>query len=100
MIDTEHGQHEQDPFGPAEAKAPWRKIIALAVALVLLALTLYAIYAYNSSRHLTPPDISLTGLNEIAPPEYLYSISGPEGVDRLRDPMGVDVTPDDLVYVT
>ncbi|MEE4276294.1 MAG: hypothetical protein V2J16_10565 [Thermoleophilia bacterium] len=100
MSDAEYGQHEQDPFGPPEAKAPRRTIVALAVALVLLALTLYAIYAYNSSRHLTPPDISLTGLNEISPPEYLYSISGPEGVDALRDPMGVDVSADDLVYVT
>ena len=100
MIEAEHGQHEQDPFGPAEAKSPWRKIVALAVALVLLALTLYAIYAYNSSRHLTPPDIALTGLNEVSPPEYLYSISGPEGADALQAPIGVDVSSDDLVYVT
>jgi len=100
MVDTEHGQHEQDPFGPAETKAPWPRIVALAVALVLLALTLYAIYAYNSSRHLTPPNISLTGVNEVAPPEYLYSIAGPEGADALQAPMGVDVSADDLVYVT
>jgi len=94
------GATTQEPFGPAERRTPWRKIVALAAALAVLALTLYAIYAYDSSRTLTPPDLTLTGETTVVPPEYLYSISGPEGAEALQEPMGVAVSDDDLVYVT
>ena len=90
----------QKPFGAAEGKTPWRKSAVLAAALALLAATLYAIYAYNASRSPAAPDITLAGQASVSPPEYLYSISGPEGDDALTEPMGVDVSADDLVYVT
>ncbi|HSL94818.1 MAG TPA: hypothetical protein VLA35_02710 [Thermoleophilia bacterium] len=101
-MDEAHRQDQapQDPFGAAEGKTPWRKIAALAAALALLAATIYAISSYNASRRLTAPDITLTGQTSVPPPEYLYSISGPEGEDALTEPMGVDVSVDDLVYVT
>ncbi len=36
----------------------------------------------------------------VSPPVYLYSITGPEGADALSEPLGVDVSSDDLVYIT
>ncbi len=90
----------EEPFGPPDKRTPWRKLAALAAVLALLGLVLYAIYAYNASRTLTPPGIDLTGQAAVAPPEYLYSISGPAGMEALQEPMGVAVSDDDLVYVT
>ena len=83
MTDAERAP---DPFGPAEGKAPRGKIVALAVALVVLALTVYAIYAYDSSRHLTAPDITLTGRSDVPPPEGIEPATGRRPPLKLPGP--------------
>jgi sugar lactone lactonase YvrE len=93
-------QHEQGPFGRAERRTSRRKIVALLAALLLLALTLCVIYYYNNSRGTSAPGPILGAGGVVSPPEYLYSISGPGGRDALTQPLGVDVSADDLVYVT
>ena len=93
-------QHEQGPFGKADGKTPRGKVVALLVALLLLALTLFAIYYYTTSRGTSVPGPTVGIEGAVAPPEYLYSISGPAGRDALVQPLGVAVSADDLVYVT
>jgi DNA-binding beta-propeller fold protein YncE len=85
------------PFGKAEGRTSWRKVVALVVALLVLALALYSIYYYTASRRLAVPSATARA---VSPPEYVFSITGPEGRDALDEPLGVDVSADDLVYVT
>ncbi len=92
--------HEQVPFGRAEHRTPRGKIIALIFTLVLLALALFAIYAYNESRDPGVPGPADLAQSAGPPPEYLYSIGGEAGRGALAQPLGVDVSADDLVYVT
>lgn len=87
-------------FGKAEGKAPWRKVVALLILLALLAAAVYAIYYYNTYRRLPVPGIMRSADDIVAPPEYLYSITGPEGEDALSEPLGVAVSASNLVYVT
>ncbi len=94
-------QQERDPFGKADTGTPWKKIVALLVLLALLVAALYSVYYYNAHRRLPVPGIMRTGDDIVAPPQYLYSISGPQGSpDALAEPWGVSVSADDLVYVT
>ncbi|HSQ22646.1 MAG TPA: hypothetical protein VLQ52_07620, partial [Coriobacteriia bacterium] len=93
-------QHEQVPFGRAENRTPRGKVLALIFTLVLLALALFAIYAYNASRDPAVPGPTDLAQSAGPPPEYLYSIGEEAGRDALVQPLGVDVSADDLVYVT
>lgn len=77
-----------------------KKIVLLAVLLLLLALVLYSIYYFVNNRRLPIPRVTTDRTAEVAPPEYLYSISGPQGTDALTRPVGVAVTRDDLVFAT
>ncbi|MDP2181527.1 MAG: 6-bladed beta-propeller [Actinomycetota bacterium] len=76
-----------------------RKMVLLAILLALLALVGYSTYYYLVNRRLPIPRLS-RGEEEVAPPEYLYSISGPRGEDALTRPVGVAVGQNGLVYAT
>lgn len=76
-----------------------RRIVLLAVLLLLLALVVFATYYYLTNRRLPIPRIGTTVAKVVAPPEYVFSISGPSGDDALTRPVGVAVL-DDSVYVT
>jgi DNA-binding beta-propeller fold protein YncE/predicted nucleic acid-binding protein len=76
-----------------------RRVIVLSLLLLLLLLLGWMAYHYTVNRRLpsfgiTPPGSS----NAIAPPEYLYSISG-NGASEIRRPVGVGVADDGRVYV-
>lgn len=78
-----------------------KKVVMLALLLLLLLLVLWATYYYVNNRRLPIPNIGGTSAEEmVAPPEYLYSISGPPGANALTRPVGVAVTEDDLVFAT
>jgi len=89
-----------DLQGKRERRGVTRKVILLALLLVVLALLLYATYYYLQYRRLPIPEIARTAEEEVAPPEYLYSIVGPEGEDALTRPVGVALGLDNRVYVT
>ena len=73
-----------------------RRIILLTVLLLLLALLSLATYYFVQNRAL--PSISLTPpAAGLAPPEYLFSMSG-QGVNELQRPAGIEVAPDGRVY--
>lgn len=97
MTETTHAEGLQ---GTRERRGMTRKIVLLTLLLVILALLLYATYYYLKYRRLPIPEIARTEEEEVAPPEYLYSISGPEGEDALTRPVGVAVGNGDRVYVT
>ena len=93
-------QAESRPFGSADSgRSPWRKWLALALLLALLALVLYSIYYFSVNRRLPVPGLGRMD-DVVEPPGYLYSISGPEGENALTRPLGVAVSEDDRVYVT
>jgi DNA-binding beta-propeller fold protein YncE len=74
--------------------------LALLVLLVLvLMLLVWSAMYYAANRRLPFPAVDTTGRQALAPPEFLYAISGPEGADALQEPVGVAVTADDKVFV-
>ncbi len=94
-------QPERASFGRADAgRAAWKKWVALALLLALLALVLYSIYYFSVNRTLPIPGLGRTFDEQVDPPRYLYSISGPAGENALTAPIGVEVSRDDRVYVT
>ncbi len=76
-----------------------RKIILLIVLVLLLMLLLWSGLYYAANRRLPFPPIGANTAEEIAEPEFLYAISGPEGGDALVKPVGVTVSGDDRVFV-
>lgn len=77
-----------------------RKIVLLAALVVLLMLLLWSALYYAANRRLPfPPVANLGGDGEVAAPEFLYAISGPEGDDSLEKPVGVAVNEDGRVFV-
>jgi len=74
------------------------RIGALVLLVLLLALIAWSALYYSANRRFAIPFIT-TSENAVEPPQYLYSISGPDGPDNLRQPVGVWVTGDDSVYV-
>jgi sugar lactone lactonase YvrE len=93
-------QSESTPFGSADSERPsWRKWVALALLLALLALVLYSIYYFSVNQRLPVPGLG-TMQEAVEAPRYLYSISGPQGEEGLNRPLGVEVSQDDRVYVT
>ncbi|MDZ4180002.1 MAG: hypothetical protein U1E29_12350, partial [Coriobacteriia bacterium] len=75
VLDPQHQADEQSERERSSA----RKFVLLAILLLLLALLLYATYYYMNNRRLPSPRIG-TGIEAVvAPPEYVFSISGPAG---------------------
>lgn len=92
------GPAEPKPFRPKLSRKQRRKrIILLVVLLILLALLSYATYFFIQNRR-APSLKFATGEAAIAPPQYLYSITG-SGGNELDRPVGVAVGPDGRVYV-
>ncbi|MDP2401237.1 MAG: hypothetical protein Q8M66_04600, partial [Actinomycetota bacterium] len=91
-------QHQADEQSERERSSA-RKFVLLAILLLLLALLLYATYYYMNNRRLPIPRIG-TGIEAVvAPPEYVFSISGPAGPDALTRPVGVAII-GDRMYAT
>lgn len=77
-----------------------KKIVMLVILLLLLTLVLWSTWYYMNNRRLPIPRIDSSAEKTVAPPEYLFSISGPPGTNALTRPVGVAVTKDDLVFAT
>ena len=75
-----------------------RKWIMLAILLLILLLVSWMTYYYLQNRRLPVPGLSTSGEEEVAPPEYVFSILGPQGADALTRPIGVAVGQNDNVY--
>jgi sugar lactone lactonase YvrE len=74
-----------------------RRIVLLALLLLVLAWLIWSALYYAANKKLPLPGIDF-GPAAIEGPQYLYSISGPEGDAALRQPIGVAVSEDDRVY--
>lgn len=74
-----------------------RRIILLVLLLMLLGIATFLAYWWASNRSLPIPAITKDG-EALAPPRYLYSITG-TGTNALTKPIGVDVAPNGNVYV-
>lgn len=85
--------------GRAARRATIRKWVLLAVLLMLLTLIVWATVYYIQNRKLPIPQLRSDN-EEVLPPEYLFSIAGPQGEDALTRPVGVAVGRDDLVYAS
>ena len=81
-----------------ERRSRIKRIVALVLLLLLLALIGWSAAYYAANRRFAIPFLD-TADQGVTPPEYLYSITGPEGPDALTQPIGLDVTEDDRVYV-
>ena len=75
-----------------------RRIILLTLLVLLLALLSWLAYYSTTNRRLPTLGIAPPGADQIAPPQFLYSISG-TGASELRRPVGVGVAADGRVYV-
>lgn len=74
-----------------------RKLIALAILLILLALLVVWFVNFQATKNLTL-DLRAPAQDAIEAPSYLYSFAG-EGANHLQQPIGVLAT-DSVVYVT
>ncbi|MHB8706454.1 MAG: NHL repeat-containing protein [Coriobacteriia bacterium] len=81
-----------------ERRGKTKKLIALALLVLLLVLLAWAGMYYSANRRLPIPFLD-GAREEIQPPQFLYAISGPEGPDALTKPIGVCVTDDDRAYI-
>ena len=90
---------EEFPQGGQDSRgATIRKLVVLVLLMLLLALVVWATYSYMKNRSLKLP--TLQAQEEVTPPEYMFSISGPPGEDALTRPVGVAIGRGDLVYAT
>ena len=76
-----------------------RKIVLLLALVVLLAVLIWSAMYYAANRRLPFPTVVTDAPEEITAPEFLYSISGPEGNDSLLKPVGVAVNEVGRVFV-
>ncbi len=81
-----------------ERNARIRKAVLLVLLLLLLLLLVWTTFSYLSNGRVVIPLLTNES-EEVLPPEYLYSIAGPNGPDALRQPIGVAVSPANKVYV-
>ncbi len=95
---TESSRRLSNYLVERERRGRVKKYLVLALLALLLLLIVWMTLTYLQSGRLAIPFITTT-TQEVAPPEYLYSIAGPEGPDALTQPIGVAVTPSDRVYV-
>ena len=76
-----------------------RKIVLLVLLVLLLMLLIWSGLYYAANRRLPFPPVDMVGTTEVAAPEFLYAISGPEGADVLEKPVGVTVSEAGTVFV-
>lgn len=81
-----------------ERKGRIKRIVALVLLFLLLLLLVWSTFNYLENGRIIVPFIG-GGEAAVTPPEYLYSIAGPEGADALTQPIGVAVAKDDRVYI-
>ena len=80
-----------------ERRSRIRRIVALVLLVLLLALIAWSAVYYSANRRFAIPFVTTSDV-ALEPPQYLYSINGPEGPDALKQPVGVWVTSEDRVY--
>ncbi len=94
---------EEAPFGRSPGSEPRRrnrrKAILLALLLLLLLAALYGTWYFLNYNRLPIPRLG-GAEEEIVPPEYVFSIAGPQGADALTRPVGVAVSQNDDVFAT
>jgi len=95
---TESSRTLSDYLVERERRGRVKKIVALVVLALVLLMLVWLTLSYLQNGRVVIPFITTT-TTEVAPPEYLYSIAGPEGADALTQPIGVAVTGNDRVYV-
>ena len=78
-----------------------RKILLLALLVLLVVFAVWSALYYQANRRLPFPAITGgAGTGEaVLMPGFLYAISGPTGPDALEQPVGVAVAGDDRVFV-
>ena len=81
-----------------EKRGRTKKIIALVLLVLLLLLLAWTGLYYQANRRLPIPFIGVR-TQEVTPPQYLYSINGPEGAEALSKPIGVCVTKENRAYI-
>ncbi|PKQ37977.1 MAG: hypothetical protein CVT59_05170 [Actinobacteria bacterium HGW-Actinobacteria-1] len=94
---TESNRKLSNFLAERERRGRLKKIVAIVLLLLLLLLLVWSTFNYLQNGRIVVPFIG-GGREAITPPEYLYSIAGPEGPDALTQPIGVAVTNSDLVY--
>lgn len=95
---TESSRRLSSYLADRERRGRTKKYIMLALLALVLLLVVWVTLSYLQNGRVIIPFITTT-TTEVAPPEYLYSIAGPEGADALTQPIGVAVTQGDRVYV-
>ncbi len=95
---TETNRSLSNYLAERERRGRVRKIVALVLLSLLLLLLVWSTFNYLENGRIVVPFIG-GGNKTVTPPEYLYSIAGPEGPDALTQPIGVAVTKTDRVYV-
>jgi DNA-binding beta-propeller fold protein YncE len=95
---TESSRKLSNYLADRERRGRTKKFVMLALLMLLLLLLVWMTLSYLQNGRVTIPFITTT-TEAILPPEYLYSIAGPEGKDALTQPIGVAVTQSDRVYV-
>jgi DNA-binding beta-propeller fold protein YncE len=104
MVPEPTSPAEKTSFGLASdprkltARERRRRVALLSLLLALLALLSWLAYFVTVNHRAPTIGIAPPGTNQIAPPQYLYSISG-SGASEIRRPLGVDVADDGRVYV-
>lgn len=85
--------------GRSSRRSTIRKAVLLVLLLLLLSFIVWATSYYLQNRRLPIPRLTSDAGDVVAPPEYLYSISGPQGENALTRPIGVAVGDGDRVYI-
>ncbi len=95
---TESDRKLSNFLAERERRGRVKKIVALVILVVLLLLLMWSTFNYLENGRIVVPFLG-AGKESVSPPEYLYSIAGPEGANALTQPIGVAVTESDFVYV-
>ncbi len=95
---TESNERVSRYIADRERRGRVLRIVALVLLVLLLALITWSAVYFAANKRFAIPFVT-TSDRAAEPPQYLYSISGPEGPDALKQPVGVWVTSDDRVYV-
>jgi DNA-binding beta-propeller fold protein YncE len=95
---TESNRKLSNFLAERERRGRTKRIVALVLLVLLLLLLVWATFNYLENGRIVVPFIG-GGEASVTPPEYLYSIAGPEGADALTQPIGVAVTSGDRAYI-
>ena len=82
----------------AASRSRGKKLIALAVLLLLLAFLAYEAWFFNANKRLALPTVAPTRTTVIEAPQFLYSITG-SGTNALTRPIGVGINSKGRVFV-